>query len=139
VDENFTLRLDDQLCFALYAATNAVTRSYRARLETVGLTYPQYLVMLVLWQDGPSPISHIAARLSLAPNAITPLLDKLEKIALVKRKRNEADRRVIRIELTEKGVELEHETALKQHQTPPPKGRVKHHNPVQPVNADKFV
>ena len=169
MDKNFTLRLDDQLCFALYAATNAMTRSYRGRLDAVGLTYPQYLVMLVLWQDGPAPISHIAARLGLAPNAITPLLDKLEKSALVKRKRDDIDRRVIRIELTKKGTKLEHDTALKQHQvvcdtgltphdlnslrqelralvermegemTPPPVGRVKQHNPVQPAPEDKFL
>lgn len=169
MDERYTLRLDDQLCFALYAATNAVTRSYRSRLEAVGLTYPQYLVMLVLWQDGPAPISHIAARLSLAPNAITPILDKLEKAGLAKRKRNETDRRVICVTLTDKGTELEHDTAFNQHEVacdtglspdgldtlreelraliermegklkPPLESRMKQHNPLQPAGAAKFV
>jgi len=67
------LRLDDQLCFALYAATNTVTRAYRPLLEQIGLTYPQYLVMLVLWQDGEHAVHEIASRLALpAPGSPGP-------------------------------------------------------------------
>lgn len=101
------LRLDDQLCFALYAATNAVTRAYRPRLEPIGLTYPQYLVMLVLWQDGERPTARIAERLGLPANAITPLLDRLEASGLVRRRRCGSDRRIVHVGLTSKGLELE--------------------------------
>lgn len=110
------LSLDAQLCFALYAATNAVTRSYRPRLDSIGLTYPQYLVMLVLWQDGSHPIRHIAERLNLAPHAITPLLDRLQEAGLIERTAHESDRRVTTIALTKKGADLEHDAALKQHE-----------------------
>ncbi|MCK5931601.1 MAG: MarR family transcriptional regulator [Fulvimarina manganoxydans] len=101
------LRLDDQLCFALYAATNAVTRSYAPLLKAIDLTYPQYLVMLVLWQDGPSTSGSIARRLKLAPHSITPLLDKLERAGFVERERDRADRRVVHVLLSERGRALE--------------------------------
>lgn len=108
------LRLDDQLCFALYAATNAVTRAYRPLLGALGLTYPQYLVMLVLWQDGATAIRGIAARLQLGPSAITPLVDQLEAAGLVTRERSGADRRVVRVFLTEAGRRLEEAAAIAQ-------------------------
>lgn len=108
------LRLDDQLCFALYAATNAVTRAYRPLLKQIGLTYPQYLVMLVLWQDGPRTIRAIADRLSLAPNALTPLLDRLEKAALLERRRDGHDRRLVHVTLTREGALLEKAASLAQ-------------------------
>jgi DNA-binding MarR family transcriptional regulator len=108
------LRLDDQLCFALYAATNAVTRSYKPKLSRLGITYPQYILMLVLWQDGTRTIGEIALRLKLPPNGITPVIDRLEKAGLVLRRRDPVDRRVIRIELTADGVALEHEAARAQ-------------------------
>ncbi|SMC95354.1 transcriptional regulator, MarR family [Fulvimarina manganoxydans] len=101
------LRLDDQLCFALYAATNAVTRSYAPLLKAIDLTYPQYLVMLVLWQDGASTSGSIARRLKLAPHSITPLLDKLERAGFVERQRDQADRRVVHVLLSERGRALE--------------------------------
>ncbi|WP_135503505.1 MarR family winged helix-turn-helix transcriptional regulator [Roseovarius aestuariivivens] len=110
------LKLDDQLCFALYAATNAVTRAYRPRLAEIGLTYPQYLIMLVLWQDGPRTLGAIARRLCLAQNAITPLVDRLEKAGLVTRTRDPADRRVITIALTETGESLHDGAARAQHE-----------------------
>ena len=101
------LRLDDQLCFALYAATNAVTRAYRPLLEAIGLTYPQYLVMLVLWEADERPVHEIASHLELAPHAISPLLRRLEAAQLVKRSQDGADRRVVTVSLTSKGVDLE--------------------------------
>lgn len=104
------LELDDQLCYALYAATNAVVRAYRPLLAHIGLTYPQYLVMLVLWQDGPGVVTHIADRLNLAPNAISPLLDRLERQGFLVRQRDRDDRRIVRVELIEKGREV-HEAA----------------------------
>ncbi|MCJ2088518.1 MarR family transcriptional regulator [Methylobacterium sp. E-005] len=100
------LRLDDQLCFALYAATNAVVRAYRPMLAELGLTYPQYLVMLALWQDGAAPVHALAGRLRLGSNAVTPLVDKLELAGFVTRARG-TDRRVVFIALTQAGIELE--------------------------------
>jgi DNA-binding MarR family transcriptional regulator len=107
--------LDDQLCFALYGATNAVVRAYRPLLADIGLTYPQYLVMLVLWQDGPSVVTHIAERLDLAPNAISPMLERLEKQGLLGRQRDPNDRRVVHVELTEKGREAHEAASLAQY------------------------
>ena len=105
--EKRRLRLDDQLCFALYAATNAITRTYRPLLQEIGLTYPQYLVMLVLWQDGELSVQGIARRLGLSSNAVTPLLDRLVDGGLVLRRRDTEDRRVIRIAATRRGADLE--------------------------------
>jgi len=107
------LRLDDQLCFALYAATNAVVRAYRPLLGELGLTYPQYLVMLALWQDGTTPIHALAERLQLGANAVTPLVDKLEAAGFVTRARG-ADRRVVFVALTEVGIQLEEKVAAAQ-------------------------
>ncbi|MFD1344625.1 MarR family winged helix-turn-helix transcriptional regulator [Litorisediminicola beolgyonensis] len=100
------LTLDDQLCFALYAASNAVVRAYRGRLDAIGLTYPQYLVMLVLWQDGPQKMRRIAERLILPANAITPLVDRLVAAGFVRRVPDPKDRRAVWIELTEAGTAL---------------------------------
>ena len=101
------LRLDDQLCFALYAASNAVTRAYRPLLQTIGLTYPQYLVMLVLWEQDTLPVHEIASRLELAPHAISPLLGRLEEAGFVARHRDASDRRISWVSLTVSGVALE--------------------------------
>lgn len=109
------LRLDDQLCFALYAATNAVTRAYRPGLSSLGITYPQYLVCLVLWQDGPLTAGAIAARLKLGSNAISPLLDQLAAAGLVARHRETSDRRRVQVRLTEEGAALEAKAADVQH------------------------
>ena len=107
------LRLDDQLCFALYAATNAVVRAYRPLLGELGLTYPQYLVMLALWQDGVTAVHDLAARLQLASSAITPLVDRLEAAGFVTRTRA-ADRRIVLVALTEAGRLLEDQVARAQ-------------------------
>ncbi len=104
------LRLDDQICFALYAATHAVTRAYKPLLGELGLTYPQYLVMLALWQDGAMAGSDLAARLQLGPSAVTPLIDRLEAAGFVSRSRA-TDRRVVVVSLTEAGRRLEHRVA----------------------------
>ncbi|MEE8627787.1 MULTISPECIES: MarR family winged helix-turn-helix transcriptional regulator [Methylobacterium] len=100
------LWLDDQLCFALYAATNSVVRAYRPLLGELGLTYPQYLVMLALWQDGVTAVHDLAARLQLSSSAVTPLVDRLEAAGFVTRVRA-ADRRVVLVGLTEAGRLLE--------------------------------
>lgn len=100
------VRLDDQLCFALYAATHAITRRYRPLLDGIGLTYPQYLVMLTLWQDGPASVGRIARRLELDSHAVTPLVERLELAGLVLRRRG-TDRRQVVVAATERGRGLE--------------------------------
>jgi DNA-binding MarR family transcriptional regulator len=108
------LQLDDQLCFALYAATNTITRAYRPLLEQIGLTYPQYLVMLVLWQDGERAVNEIASRLALPPHAVSPLVDRLVAAGLVERRRERPDHRVVHVSLTAAGADLEHAAARAQ-------------------------
>lgn len=99
--------LEEQLCFALYSATNAVIRTYRPWLRDIGLTYPQYLVLLVLWQDGERTMGEIANRLALPPGGVTPIVERLEAAELVVRRRDEDDRRVVHVGLTKSGAELE--------------------------------
>ena len=101
-----SLELGHQLCFALYAATNEIVRTYRPLLADYGLTYPQYLVMLVIWEDGDMTASAIAKRLRLPPSAITPLVDKLVERGVVKRIPSEHDRRQIAIHMTDEGQAL---------------------------------
>ena len=100
-------RLGDQLCFALYAATNAVTRVYRPLLHALGLTYPQYLVMLVLWERRSCRLGEIADELRLAPHALSPIVDRLEEAGLVRRSKDDGDGRVVIVGLTAAGETLE--------------------------------
>lgn len=99
-------RLDNQLCFALYRASRAIIRAYGPILEPLGLTYPQYLVMLALWQHDRQSVRDIGAKLSLDSATLTPLLKKLEARGLVTRTRSEKDERVVDIALTKKGKKL---------------------------------
>lgn len=105
------LKLDQQLCFALYAATHAITRVYRNALEQYGLTYPQYLVMLVLWESDGISVSTIANKLELDSGTLTPMLKKLEVAGLVSRTRNKQDERIVIVMLTGKGNKLQDEIA----------------------------
>jgi DNA-binding MarR family transcriptional regulator len=100
------LRLDQQLCFALYNASRAITRTYAPLLEPLGLTYPQYLVMLVLWQEDGLPVKQLGDRLGLDSGTLTPLLKRLEKSGIVERKRDRGDQRVVHITLTAEGRAL---------------------------------
>lgn len=105
-DETASMLLDDQLCFALYSATHAIQRLYRPRLDKLGLTYPQYLVLLVLWErDGPS-VTEIGERLSLNSATMTPLLKRMEGAGLVRRVRSDADGRRVSVQLQTKGKRL---------------------------------
>jgi MarR family transcriptional regulator, organic hydroperoxide resistance regulator len=106
VNGGVTLALDDQLCFALYAASRAVVARYRPLLDELGLTYPQYLVMLVLWEQGEVPIKDIGAALQLDYGTLTPLLKRLEVAGLIRRRRLLEDERTVQVELTEDGVAL---------------------------------
>jgi DNA-binding MarR family transcriptional regulator len=107
VTEETAGRLDDQLCFALYAATNAITRSYRPLLDGIGLTYPQFLVLVILWEHRSRSVGQLAETLHLASHALSPIVARLEDGGLVRRVRDTADGRVVRVELTERGSQLE--------------------------------
>jgi len=101
-----SLLLDDQLCFALYAASRAVTQLYRPLLDELGLTYPQYLVMLVLWERGDVTVGDLAGALQLDYGTLSPLLKRLAGSGLLERRRHADDERVVHITLTEAGQEL---------------------------------
>jgi DNA-binding MarR family transcriptional regulator len=101
-----SMNLDNQLCFALYAATHAITRAYRPLLNELGITYPQYLVMVVLWERDTVPVGEIARRLELDAAALTPLVKRLEALGLVTRHRDARDERVVRISLSKEGAAL---------------------------------
>lgn len=101
------LRLDDQLCFALYAATNAITRAYRPLLRELGITYPQYLTLMALWQHGNATVGELARHLDLPAHALTPLLQRLEHAGLILRRRSPFDTRAVLVELTPDGLQLE--------------------------------
>jgi DNA-binding MarR family transcriptional regulator len=104
--ENDPLRLDRQVCFPLYAASNMLTRRYRASLEPLGLTYPQYLVMLVLWEVEPLTVGALGERLHLDSGTLTPLLKRMEANGLVLRRRDQADERRVLVGLTDAGRAL---------------------------------
>lgn len=100
------LRLDHQLCFALYAASLSMTKLYKPLLEPLGLTYPQYLAMLVLWQGDGLTVSQLGERLALDSGTLTPLLKRLEASGLVQRLRDAADERRVLLQLTPAGRAL---------------------------------
>lgn len=97
--------LDEMICFSLYTAAHATTQAYRALLKPWGLTYPQYLVLLVLAADGESTVSAIGAQMHLDSGTLSPLLRRLEARSLVTRRRDDADDRVVRVTITDAGRE----------------------------------
>lgn len=105
-DGESILRLENQLCFALYAATRAMTRTYREKLQPLGITYPQYLVLIVLWETDAIGVSEIGHKLMLDSGTLTPVLKRLEQQGVLKRKRSSADEREVVVTLTAKGRDL---------------------------------
>ncbi|MGY1693032.1 MarR family winged helix-turn-helix transcriptional regulator [Geodermatophilus sp. SYSU D01105] len=101
--------LEDQLCFALYAASRAMTARYRPLLDAIGLTYPQYLVMMLLWETDNQTVGQLGARLSLDSGTLSPLLKRLTAAGLVTRHRRVEDERSVSIALTDAGRELRDE------------------------------
>ena len=101
------LQLDNQICFRLYSAARLVTQAYAPMLTELGITYPQYLVLMVLWEKDCQPVNDIARRLLLETNTVTPLLQRMEKLGIVIRKKGELDKRQHIVSLTEKGREME--------------------------------
>ncbi|GIK99640.1 MAG: MarR family transcriptional regulator [Alphaproteobacteria bacterium] len=100
------LDLSQQLCFAIYSAAHALNRAYKPLLEALNLTYPQYLVMLVLWETDDQTVGRIGDRLLLDSSTLTPLLKRLEAAGYVRRERDRADERQVRIRLTASGRSL---------------------------------
>ena len=101
------LRIDNQIFFRLYTASRLVTQAYTPLLTALGITYPQYLVLMVLWEKDNQPVNDIAHRLLLETNTVTPLLQRMEKLGIVSRKKGEQDKRQQIVSLTEKGKTLE--------------------------------
>src|SRR5215467_9175268 len=103
---DLALRLDNQICFAIYSTAHAFNRVYKPLLDQLGLTYPQYLVMLALWEGDGVPLKDIGERLFLDSGTLTPLLKRLEAAQLVKRTRSKEDERQVLIALTAQGQAL---------------------------------
>jgi DNA-binding MarR family transcriptional regulator len=111
VSDDDVLALDNQLCFHLYAAARLVTQAYRPHLDALGVTYAQYLVLLVLWERDGQTVSELGERLYLDSGTLTPLLKRLERGGLVRRKRRAADERVVENRLTAAGLRLKKRAA----------------------------
>lgn len=103
------LRLQNQLCFPVYAASRLITREYQPYLDKLGITYPQYLVLMVLWETDKITVNEIAKKLILNTNTLTPLLKRLEAQELITRERSDEDERKVIIGLTKKGVRMQND------------------------------
>jgi DNA-binding MarR family transcriptional regulator len=105
------LKLENQLCFPVYAASRLITREYQPFLDKLEITYPQYLVLMVLWETDRLSVNDIAKKLILNTNTITPLLKRMEDQGLIIRKRSEKDERKVLVQLTSKGMNLKEEAS----------------------------
>ncbi|KAB2717301.1 MarR family winged helix-turn-helix transcriptional regulator [Brucella intermedia] len=105
-DQNSNLDLSNMVCFAIYSTANALTRAYQPILNKLDLTYPQFLVMIVLWEQDDRTVSEIGAQLNLDSGTLTPLLKRLEAAGRIARRRDARDERQMRITLTDEGREL---------------------------------
>lgn len=101
------LKLENQLCFPVYAASRLITRAYQPLLDKLGITYPQYLVLMILWENDGLPVNDIAKKLILNTNTVTPLLKRMEKDLLLERKKSNEDTRKVLVFLTDKGTKLQ--------------------------------
>jgi len=106
------LKLGNQLCFPVYAASRLITREYQPFLDKLGITYSQYLVLMILWEEDGMPVNDIAKKLILNTNTITPLLKRMENQGIIRRKRSRQDERKVIVQLTAKGRELQEEASL---------------------------
>ena len=100
------LKLSNQICFPLYSVSRLITKAYKPYLDKLGLTYPQYLVLLVLWENDRLSVNEISSKLLLNTNTISPLLKRMEKLEIIKRNRSNEDERFVFVQLTEKGKHL---------------------------------
>ena len=101
------LKLKNQLCFPVYATSRLIIREYQPHLDKLGITYPQYLALMILWEEGEIPVNDIAKKLILNTNTITPLLKRMEQQGIITRERSKEDERKVMVKLTKKGKELE--------------------------------
>ncbi len=106
------LKLENQLCFPVYAASRLITREYQPYLDALEITYPQYLVLMILWENDGLPVNDIAKKLILNTNTITPLIKRMEKQGLVTKQRSVEDERKVIVKLTKKGEELKERAVL---------------------------
>ena len=104
-------KLENQLCFRLYTASRLITQAYHPLLASHGLTYPQYLVLLVLWEKDAQPVNDIARRLQLETNTVTPLLQRMEKAGILTRTKGKKDARQMIVSLTREGKDLQEKLA----------------------------
>jgi len=105
------LKLENQLCFPVYAASRLIIREYQPHLDKLGITYPQYLVLMVLWETDHISVKEISQKLILNTNTVTPLLKRMETQDIIKRQRSENDERKVIIELTKKGKQMQSSAA----------------------------
>lgn len=108
---NEQLRLENQICFPLYAASRLIIQKYQPYLDRMGITYPQYLVLLVLWETDSLAVSEIAQRLILDTNTVTPILKRMEARGIITRRRSEEDERRVIVSLTPRGKAMQTEAA----------------------------
>ena len=100
------LKLSNQICFPIYSASRLITKAYKPYLDEMGLTYPQYLVLMVLWENDALSVNQITEKLLLNTNTLSPLLQRMEKMGLLQRNRSSKDERSVIVQLTEKGRNL---------------------------------
>lgn len=105
------LKLENQLCFPFYAVSRLITRAYQDDLDALGITYPQYLVLMILWDNDKVTVNEIADRLILNTNTVTPLLKRMEVMGLLTRTQSKTDQRKVIVSLTDKGNEMQHDAA----------------------------
>ncbi|SDG19729.1 MarR family winged helix-turn-helix transcriptional regulator [Epilithonimonas hungarica] len=106
-----SLKLEQQLCFPLYAVSRQITQVYKPLLDDLDITYPQYLALMVLWESGKQTVNQIGEKLLLDSGTLTPLLKRLEQKELVRRKRSAIDERIVEIALTSSGIKLKKKAA----------------------------
>ena len=106
------LKLSNQLCFPVYAASRLITREYQPYLDKMGITYPQYLVLMVLWESDGISVNEIAQKLLLNTNTVTPLLKRMEVQGIISRNRSESDERKVIVNLTQKGNDMREEASI---------------------------
>jgi DNA-binding MarR family transcriptional regulator len=107
MENSKSLQLENQICFPLYVIAKEITGLYRPFLDEIGITYPQYLVMMVLWENDGLSVNHIGEKLFLDSGTLTPLLKRLESKGIISRKRKKEDERVVEVFLTESGRQLQ--------------------------------
>lgn len=109
--QNF-VSLNDHLCFSIYTTSRAIQRMYRPLLDDLNLTYPQYLTLVALWENGPQTVSQLGNKLDLDSGTLTPMLKRMEKATLIVRHRDVMDERVVLVELTVKGKRMQEDSSI---------------------------